>query len=269
MDCTLTRGSSTPQLAKGLDESLQAWPGAKIRSDSAGVARLFWKADLNGFQRMGLTSTRSPQDRTCQDRNTGCNPDIVREAVGHSCEPIQEIYPANAYPASTENLAPSAWMKFRQWFPEPVVIKINWLLGAIRSVSEGVIRDFLEVVLSSIIREISQQDPSDLRIRRRKEPIKDADVINLSLDASGHTVRQIEKFWTVRGFSPNRFRASRVWKGIPGQIRASRDLGLKENSVHLVLTSPPYATALPYIDTDRLSLLRTLMGMDSSARQTN
>ena len=43
-------------------------------------------------------------------------------------------------------------------------------------------------------------------------------------------------------------------------------LGLTENSVDLVLTSPPYATALPYIDTDRLSLL-VLFGMDSSARR--
>jgi len=33
-----------------------------------------------------------------------------------------------------------------------------------------------------------------------------------------------------------------------------------------VLTSPPYATALPYIDTDRLSLL-VLLGMDSSLRR--
>ena len=36
------------------------------------------------------------------------------------------------------------------------------------SVSEGVIRDFLEIVLSGIIRDISQQDPNDLRIRKRK-----------------------------------------------------------------------------------------------------
>ena len=37
-------------------------------------------------------------------------------------------------------------------------------------------------------------------------------------------------------------------------------------SVDLVLTSPPYATALPYIDTDRLSLL-TLFDLSSSERR--
>ena len=43
-------------------------------------------------------------------------------------------------------------------------------------------------------------------------------------------------------------------------------LGLDDASIDLVLTSPPYAMALPYIDTDRLSLL-TLFGASSSARR--
>jgi DNA modification methylase len=43
-------------------------------------------------------------------------------------------------------------------------------------------------------------------------------------------------------------------------------LGLNDSSIDLILTSPPYATALPYIDTDRLSLL-VLFGMDASSRR--
>lgn len=44
-------------------------------------------------------------------------------------------------------------------------------------------------------------------------------------------------------------------------------LGLKRQSVDAVVTSPPYATALPYIDTDRLSLL-AIMGVPSKLRST-
>ena len=44
------------------------------------------------------------------------------------------------------------------------------------------------------------------------------------------------------------------------------NMGIKKSSVDLVLTSPPYATALPYIDTDRLSLL-TICGLNSKARK--
>jgi hypothetical protein len=43
-------------------------------------------------------------------------------------------------------------------------------------------------------------------------------------------------------------------------------LGLDDNSVDLVLTSPLYAMALPYIDTDRLSLL-TLFGLGGTQRR--
>ena len=43
-------------------------------------------------------------------------------------------------------------------------------------------------------------------------------------------------------------------------------LGLAEGSVDCVLTSPPYATALPYVDTDRLSLL-ALFGLTSKSRR--
>jgi hypothetical protein len=43
-------------------------------------------------------------------------------------------------------------------------------------------------------------------------------------------------------------------------------LGLAPRSIDIVLTSPPYATALPYIDTDRLSLL-LLYGLNASARR--
>ena len=43
------------------------------------------------------------------------------------------------------------------------------------------------------------------------------------------------------------------------------NLNLASNSVDCVVTSPPYATALPYIDTDRLSLL-AIMGITSRRR---
>jgi hypothetical protein len=41
--------------------------------------------------------------------------------------------------------------------------------------------------------------------------------------------------------------------------------GIERGSIDAIVTSPPYATALPYIDTDRLSIL-LLFGMDSRER---
>ena len=39
-----------------------------------------------------------------------------------------------------------------------------------------------------------------------------------------------------------------------------------QKNVDVIITSPPYATALPYIDTDRLSLL-SILGLPSKKRR--
>ena len=128
------------------------------------------------------------------------------------------------------------------------------------------IRDFLEVVLSSVVREVSQQDPNDLRIRRRKEAITDADVFQLYLDALEVQYDRIEKFWSIRGYAPDKFYNCRVVEGDSRDPSTIRNLGVGDGSIDLVLTSPPYATALPYIDTDRLSLL-AILGMNATTRR--
>jgi hypothetical protein len=57
-----------------------------------------------------------------------------------------------------------------------------------------------------------------------------------------------------------------VVQGDAREFSLFNSLSLSKNEVDLVLTSPPYATALPYIDTDRLSLL-ILYGMTSRERR--
>lgn len=259
------KGKFYPQLAKGLMNLCKLDAGAMVFDPFCGSGTTLLEGYLNGFRTYGCDM--NPLAAKIARAKTGIlevDPDVVREAVGTLVNQIEEG--PRSLPVRTENLAANCMDEIYKWFPEPVVAKLNWMLGTIRTVSEGVIRDFLEVVLSSIIRDISQQDPSDLRIRRRKEPIQDADVLQLYLNALDTQYGRIEKFWSVRGFSPNRFRASRVVEGDSRTTQTVKDLGLKANSVDLVLTSPPYATALPYIDTDRLSLL-VLFGMDSSARR--
>jgi hypothetical protein len=239
--------------------------GANIFDPFCGSGTTLLEGYLNGFQTYGCDM--NPLAAKIARSKTGIldvNPDVVREAVGTLVSQIEDT--PNALPSSHEHLASGCMDEIQKWFPNPVVEKLDWIIGVIRSVSEGVIRDFLEVVLSSIIREVSQQDPNDLRIRRRKKPIEDADVFQLYLDALDTQYGRIEKFWSVRGFSPNRFRPSCVVEGDSRINQTLWELDLKANSVDLVLTSPPYATALPYIDTDRLSLL-VLLGMDTSARR--
>ena len=259
------KGKFYPQLAKGLINLRHLPAGARVYDPFCGSGTTVLEGYLNGYSSFGCDL--NPLAAKIARAKVGIldvNPDIVREAIGTLANKIEDapIAPAEEW----EQFGEACLDEIQSWFPGPVVSKLNWLLRSIRSVSDGVIRDFLEVILSSIVRDISQQEPTDLRIRRRKEEITDADAFNLYLDALGNQYERIERFWSIRGYSPNTFRHCRVVEGDARDADTIKRLGLEDGSVDLVLTSPPYATALPYIDTDRLSML-VLFGMTSSTRR--
>jgi hypothetical protein len=77
---------------------------------------------------------------------------------------------------------------------------------------------------------------------------------------------RLEKFWAIRGYCPYRMHEAHVREGDARSAGAFKALGLEQDSVDAIITSPPYATALPYIDTDRLSLL-VLLGLNVTARR--
>ncbi len=259
------KGKFYPQLAKGLMNLCALPSGAKVLDPFCGSGTTLLEAYLNGHRAYGCDM--NPLAAKIARAKVGIldvNPDVVREAVGTLISRIEGS--PTSIPRDTDQFSDRCLDEIAGWFPEPVVAKLNWLLRSIRTVSDGVVRDFLEVVLSSIVREVSQQDPGDLRIRRRKKPVKDADVLGLYLEELELQYERTEKFWSIRGYSPRRFQPCRVVEGDSRDTGTFDQLGLPEATVDLLLTSPPYATALPYIDTDRLSLL-LLFNMDSSLRR--
>jgi len=259
------KGKFYPQLAKGLINISGIKKGAKILDPFCGSGTTLLEGYLNGYQTFGCDI--HPLSIKIANAKIGIleiDPDIVRETVETLITIIKNC--DQNILKDKEQFSPNSLDEIERWFPEPVIYKMNWLLRSIRSSSEGTIRDFLEIILSSIIREISQQNPRDLRIRKRNKPIQDADVIGLYLSALKTQYERIEKFWKVRGNCPNKFNRSKVILGNSKELSTFNLLGITDSSVDLILTSPPYATALPYIDTDRLSLL-VLFGMTSARRR--
>ncbi len=112
--------------------------------------------------------------------------------------------------------------------------------------------NLIKVLLSDLLRNYSEQEPADLRIRRRKSPYPDTPILQ-ALEA---------KFIEFSDL----YRRSHE---IVGAIKSSNKAHLLTNSAtheyskwvsevgqfDAVVSSPPYATALPYIDTQRLSLV--------------
>ncbi len=148
------------------------------------------------------------------------------------------------------------------WFPVPVLNKLGRLLKMIDEVPDNTIRSFLEICLSSIVRNISQQEPRDLRIRRRKEPITDAPVYELFIKKLSEQRERLRHYAHKANMAPFGLGSAEVFKTDCRSEDSLATAGIAHGSIDAVVTSPPYATALPYIDTDRLSIL-LLFGLKS------
>lgn len=137
-----------------------------------------------------------------------------------------------------------------RWFAPQVLGGLDTIAVKIVSIGNDTIRDFMWVCLSNILRNVSWQKNEDLRIRKEVREHVEIDVIREFLEEIGRSVRAVVAFlcenkgvrlgkpFVQEGDARN---LSEVWPDLAGHVDA-------------VITSPPYATALPYIDTDRLSL---------------
>ena len=139
------------------------------------------------------------------------------------------------------------------WFPLPVLAQLRSILDSIDEVAPPSLRDVFRVVLSDILREVSWQDPGDLRIRRRRNPAPNYPASEAFTTALHSRVDAV--LAAQRHISPNRGWQS-AFLGDSGELNSLDGTARRflEQGVSCVLSSPPYATALPYIDTQRLSI---------------
>ena len=104
------------------------------------------------------------------------------------------------------------------------------------------------IAASNLLRDYSQQDPNDLRTRRRKTPLPDTPFAEAFLHALPPLLERIASAQAVLGTALPQGEALLldVKEITPSQVGGFFDAAV---------TSPPYAMALPYIDTQRLSLV--------------
>lgn len=248
------KGKFYPQLAKALVNISDLKTGENVLDPFCGSGTTLLEGYLNGYSSYGFDI--NPLAAKIARAKVGIcevDPDLVSETARTLLSRVEQTPTDFSAPYTEFNQ--DCVGEIERWFPLPVVKKLNWLLKAIRATSEGILRDYFEVILSSILREVSHQEPTDLRIRKRKRLLKDANVIGLFADALRLQFGRLERFWSVRGYCCADFQAAKVIEGDARDWQTFGFLGITPGSIDLILTSPPYATALPYIDTDRLSLL--------------
>lgn len=137
-----------------------------------------------------------------------------------------------------------------RWFAPEVLVSLDAIMQQIQQVSPGVIRDFFTLVLSNILRGVSWQKLDDLRVRKDVQPVDYYDPFRDFLAELDRSTKVVLAFLYNEG-PLDRSR----WHIQEGDARqASHYLKTMTGSIDAIITSPPYAMALPYLDTDRLSL---------------
>ena len=260
------KGKFYPQLAKSLLNVARIEEGCTVLDPFCGSGTTLLESRLNGLRALGCDL--NPLAAKIARVKVGVldvDPTLLLDSVAALQAGLSEGGGDGNY-RDFVALPTEVHDEMLSWFAEPIALKIDRILTVIRSCSGGIAREFLEVILSNILREVSHQEPRDLRIRRRKTPLEDADVFGLYLSTVAEQVERLEHFWEIRGYSPFTFPVAEVTHGDSREPSAIIRCGATDGSVDCVLTSPPYATALPYVDTDRLSLL-VLFGMTSSERR--
>lgn len=135
------------------------------------------------------------------------------------------------------------------WFTPDVYEAIERLRLSIEEVGPPMTAPLLGIA-SNLLRDYSLQDPNDLRIRRRKSPLPAKPLIVAYEEAAAQFIEKLaDAQRIVKTSKPNS-------RAILSDSREATAMVLgRSGKFDCALTSPPYATALPYIDTQRLSLV--------------
>lgn len=257
------KGKFYPQLAKAMFNLAHLEPGQAILDPFCGSGTVLLEAYLNGLVGYGIDlnvlAVKIARVKTeLLEVDPYLRDQIFARFVELLLSPNDSNRDADAFPEDIRN-------ELDSWFPKPVLRKMGWTLRQIGEIAEPRVREALYVLFSSIVRHISQQEPRDLRIRRRANPLSDGPVYELLAARVKDLRRRLQHFAERTSYAPVEFLPAKVVHGDSRKLEDFSSNGIGVGSLHAVVTSPPYATALPYIDTDRLSIL-LLFAMNSRER---
>ncbi|UES60232.1 RNA methylase (plasmid) [Roseibium aggregatum] len=235
------KGKFNPQVAKALLNICGVDPGSKVLDPFCGSGTTLVEATQLGCSAVGY------------DINpfAVCLANAKLKALRMSAEHLQSAAEQVAIEASRQKSTifdgdHERHEYLNKWFEPEKFEQIESLKWAIE-LQDGDVASILKVLASNILREHSLQDPKDLRIRRRKSSTPSHSVIDDFIRESAKFIERLKSSQQVLGA---------VQGAGEAHLRDISNQNLhSEIQFDAALTSPPYAMALPYIDTQRLSLV--------------
>jgi len=246
------RGKFFPQLVRSLINISGTAPGGVVADPMSGSGTTVAEAKLLGCRGLGLDmnplsvfigNTKSELLSADSVKLQAAYTQVREEIL----KPEKRGQTALIYLAS---LPKEDQDYLRNWFDSSVLVGLDDIAQIIGTVNYEPARNLMWVALSNILRSVSWQKQEDLRVRRDVRLDIEIDPKREFLEELARSTRAVLAFLYQNG--PIKDSEHLI---INGDARRCGDSwGKYKDAIDVVITSPPYATALPYLDTDRLSL---------------
>ena len=256
------KGKFHPQIARHLMNRTKLEMGSIVFDPFAGSGTVLVEAIHFGCNAVGVEANplaaavakAKIKLLTCTERDLKSFQKVAEDSIRE----LPSAKVANHY-ARRLQLSDAHLQYLESWFAPRILAKLLKFRADCQKYLTDEWASAADVLVSSIAREVSQQDPADLRIRRRKKPLDDAPIEEL---LAANTSIVVNRALGARNLLGHKSTLANVFFGDSRNPsvevqRALRVIGRRK--VDAIITSPPYATALPYIDTSRLSLV--LLGL--------
>lgn len=244
------RGKFFPQLVRALINVVGLSDDAIILDPMCGSGTTLVEASLSGKRCYGLDLNPLSvfiSDVKCEALK------LQASALTSAYNTLQERLDESSYQPLGHSTCLSEHDRtyLERWFDTRTLEELDQAEAAIRSLPTPSIRNFYLVCLSNMLRGVSWQKNDDLRVRREVTKLASGETIRRFLIEALRSTRVVAAFLAERD-------SIGAYSHVVRQADARRALKVLPELagvVDAVITSPPYATALPYIDTDRLSLI--------------
>jgi DNA modification methylase len=248
------RGKFFPQLVRSLINIAGSRRAALVADPMCGSGTTLVEARLAGCTGLGLDmNPLSVHITRTKCAILGCPPEklldsleVVRKRV------LSKVKPGGSATRRWLDVLPRPDQAYlARWFHPPILDGLDHIASVIHSLNTGPARDLAWTALSNVLRRLSLQKEDDLRVRRDAQKRPDLDPIAVFLKETERSARVVLPFLLSEGRTP--LGKAHAYEGDArtplGPLRRWR------GKIDVIITSPPYATALPYLDTDRLSLI--------------
>lgn len=244
------RGKFFPQLVRSLINIAGAKSGEVIADPMSGSGTTVVEAILAGCHGKGLDmNPLSVYLGNAKSLLLSANAESLATSYTEIREDLLEVERREPRPLAYFGLLPREDRDYLEnWFSGDALVGLDEISCAIARLNDGYAQTLARVALSNIIRKVSWQKLDDLRVRKEVRLDIEIDPKKEFLEELGRSVRAVLAFLYQNGPA-----ASGQFDIQEGDARECGSVW-SADSVDLVITSPPYATALPYLDTDRLSL---------------